>query len=146
MRDLDDKEDPNFSDADYLLAAYAASLKVLTSYKQIEDIDIQYELSKERVSGEESPIEKIINQAVKIAYDYLIPNEFDNYIWKMLTPEERFFIKGLDFEKDGVNQIGAYQELARVLVLQNIKNCLLAQELIKPGLKQLENLQERHER
>ncbi|MGI5892884.1 MAG: anti-phage-associated DUF1156 domain-containing protein, partial [Bacillota bacterium] len=113
MRDLDDKEDPNFSDADYLLAAYAASLKVLTSYKQIEDIDIQYELSKERVSGEESPIEKVINQAVKIAYDYLIPSQFDNYIWKMLTSEERFFIKGLDLEKDGVNQIGAYQELAR---------------------------------
>lgn len=31
MRKLDDKEDPNFSDPDYLLAAYAASLKVLTS-------------------------------------------------------------------------------------------------------------------
>jgi len=30
MRELDDKEDPNFSDTDYLLAAYAASLKVLT--------------------------------------------------------------------------------------------------------------------
>lgn len=42
MRELDDKEDPNFSDADYLLAAYAASLKVLTSYKQIEDIDVNY--------------------------------------------------------------------------------------------------------
>ena len=25
MRELDDKEDPNFSDTDYLLAAYAAS-------------------------------------------------------------------------------------------------------------------------
>ena len=61
MRELDDKEDPNFSDTDYLLAAYAASLKVLTSYKKIEDIDIQYELSKARLPGEESPIEKIIN-------------------------------------------------------------------------------------
>lgn len=135
MRDLDDKEDPNFSDADYLLAAYAASLKVLTSYKQIEDIDIQYELSKERVSGEESPIEKIINQAVKIAYDYLIPNEFDNYIWKMLTPEERFFIKGLDFEKDGVNQIGAYQELARGFGVTEYKELLASTRANQARLK-----------
>lgn len=124
MRDLDDKEDLNFSDADYLLAAYAASLKVLTSYKQIEDIDVQYELSKERVSGEESPIEKVINQAVKIAYDYLIPSQFDNYIWKMLTSEERFFIKGLDLEKDGVNQIGVYQELARGFGVAEYKELL----------------------
>ncbi len=135
MRDLDDKEDPNFSDADYLLAAYAASLKVLTSYKQIEDIDIQYELSKERVSGEESPIERIINQAVKIAYDYLIPSEFDHYIWKMLTPEERFFIKGLDLEKDGENKIGAYQELARGFGVTEYKELLASTRANQARLK-----------
>ncbi len=113
MQQLDDKEDPNFSDTDYLLAAYSASLKVLTSYKQIEDIDVQYELSKERVPGKESPIEEMISQAVKIAYDYLIPIGFDKYIWQTLTREERFYIKGLDLEKDGVRQIGSYQELAK---------------------------------
>lgn len=58
MKSLDDKEDPNFSDTDYLLAAYAASLKVLTSYKTIEDIDIKYELSKNRNNKEETPIQK----------------------------------------------------------------------------------------
>jgi len=99
MRDIDDKDDPNFSDTDYLLAAYAASLKVLTSYKSIEDIDVAYELSKERGNGEESPVEKIIQQAVKIAYDYLIPKGFDGFVWKTLIPEERFYIKGLDIEK-----------------------------------------------
>ena len=59
MMTLDDKEDPDFDDADYLLAAYAASLKVLTSYKRIEDIDVNYELSKIRTSGDESPVEKL---------------------------------------------------------------------------------------
>lgn len=110
MRDLDDKEDPNFTDADYLLAAYAASLKVLTSYKNIEDIDVQYELSK---SDANSPIVNIINEAVKIAFDYLTPNGFDRFTWKTLLPEERFYIKGLDTEKDGVYKISAYQELGR---------------------------------
>lgn len=112
MRDLDDKEDQNFTDADYLLAAYAASLKVLTSYKNIEDIDVQYELSKAD-SDEESPIVEIINDAVKIAFDYLIPNGFDSYTWKTLLPEERFYIKGLDTEKNNVYKLSAYQELGR---------------------------------
>ncbi|MEQ8155731.1 MAG: anti-phage-associated DUF1156 domain-containing protein [Clostridiaceae bacterium] len=124
MRDLDDKEDPNFTDADYLLAAYAASLKVLTSYKKIEDIDVKYEISKQRVAGEESPIERIINEAVKIAYDYLIPSGFDQFTWKLLISEERFYIKGLDLEKDGVYKIGAYQELARGFGVREYKDLL----------------------
>lgn len=124
MRELDDKEDPNFSDADYLLAAYAASLKVLTSYKKIEDIDVKYELSKDRNSGEESPIEKIINESIKIAYDYLTPPGFDSFTWKLLKPEERLYIKGLEFEKDGIYQIGAYQELARGFGVKEYKDLL----------------------
>ncbi|MEL4026684.1 anti-phage-associated DUF1156 domain-containing protein [Lysinibacillus endophyticus] len=113
MRELDDKEDPNFTDADYLLASYASSLKVLTAYKNIEGIDVQYELSKPRNSNEESPIEALINKAVKIAYDYLIPEGVDNLVWRDLLPEERFFIRGLELEMGNVYQISAYQELAR---------------------------------
>lgn len=113
MRELDDKEDPNFTDADYLLASYASSLKVLTAYKEIEGIDVQYELSKPRNSNEESPIEALINKAVKIAYDYLIPDGVDSLVWRDLLPEERFFIRGLELEMGNVHQISAYQELAR---------------------------------
>lgn len=113
MRELDDKEDPNFSDPDYLLAAYAASLKILTSYKNIEDIDVKYELSKARNTSEVSPIENIINQAVKIAYDYLIPSDVDSFIWKSLIPEERLYLKGIELEKQNLYQLSAYQELAR---------------------------------
>ncbi|XOS91176.1 hypothetical protein ACLMAB_21405 [Brevibacillus laterosporus] len=113
MRDLDDKEDPNFSDADYLLASYASSLKVLTAYKNIEGIDVEYELSKPRNSNEDNPIEEIIKKAVKIAYDYLIPEGIDTLVWRDLIPEERFFIRGLELEMGNVYQVSAYQELAR---------------------------------
>lgn len=113
MQELDDKEEPNFSDADYILAAYAASLKVLTSYKKIEDIDVQYELTKNRKTGELSPIAQLIESAKKIAYDQLIPTEFDNFMWKSLTAEERLYIKGLELEKHNIYQLSAYQELAR---------------------------------
>ncbi|MEC2157659.1 anti-phage-associated DUF1156 domain-containing protein [Virgibacillus halodenitrificans] len=113
MRELDDREDPNFTDADYLLASYASSLKVLTTYKDIEGIDVQYELSKPKNSDEESPIELIINKAVKIAFDYLIPEGIDGLVWRELLPEERFFIRGIELEMGNVYQISAYQELAR---------------------------------
>ncbi|MBT2694629.1 anti-phage-associated DUF1156 domain-containing protein [Bacillus sp. ISL-55] len=113
MKNLDDKEDPNFTDADYLLASYASSLKVLTAYKDIEGIDVKYELSKSRSSNDESPIEALIRKAVKIAYDYLIPEGFDNLVWRDLLPEERFFIRGLELEMGNIYQVSAYQELAR---------------------------------
>jgi len=124
MRSLEDKEDPNFSDADYLLAAYAATLKVLTSYEKIGDINIEYELSKPRDSKTMGPVEAIINNAIRVAYEYLIPQAFDSYIWKNLSPEERFFIKGMELEKNNVYQLGAYQEMARGFGVKEFKEML----------------------
>ncbi|MCB1099684.1 MAG: DUF1156 domain-containing protein [Verrucomicrobiae bacterium] len=120
MQELDDTHagSPDFGDTDYQLAAYAAALRVLTKYKSIEDIDIAYELSKPRQkgkgkAGEKSPIEAVIDQAVKIACDHLVPRGFDTFVWKTLTPAERFYLKGLDLETHGEFRAGAYQELAR---------------------------------
>lgn len=113
MTELDDREDPNFSDTDYQLAAYAAALRVLTSYKRIEDIDIRYELMKERKPGEKSEIEKIIDSAVAVACEYLVTSGFDASHWRMLTNEERFYIKGLEIQSHGEYRNGVYQELAR---------------------------------
>jgi len=113
MIEIDDKEDPNFTDTDYQLAAYAAALRVLTSYKLIEDIDVQYELTKERRPGDKSEIEKIIDSAVAVACDYLVPAGFEPGIWRMLSPEERFYIKGLEIHSHGEYRNGVFQELAR---------------------------------
>jgi len=135
MHNLDDKEDPNFSDADYVLAAYAATLKVLTGYKQIGDIDVEYELSKPRDGKTEGSVEKIINNAIRTAYDYLIPQSFDSFIWKSLTPEERFFIKGLELEKSNIYQLGAYQEMARGFGVKDFKAMLASTKANKVRFK-----------
>lgn len=124
MLALEDNDDPNFSDTDYQLAAYAAALRVLTQYKNIEDFDIAYELSKPRKKGETSEIEKLIADAVKIACDYLVPKDFDSFIWKSLTPEEKFYLKGLDIETHGEYRSGAYQELARGFGIKEYKSML----------------------
>lgn len=113
MTALDDEEDPNFGDADYQLAAYAAALRVLTQYNSIEDIDVEYELSKERKKGQPSEIEKIIESAVGVAMDHLVPTGFDAVQWRKLTPEERFYIKGLEIQGHGEYRTGVYQEMAR---------------------------------
>ena len=122
MKDLNDKEDPDFNDADFLLASYAAALKVITTYKNIEGIDIPYWLSQPRNSKEENPIEELINKAQNIAYDYLIPDGFDKLIWRDLSKEERFFVRGLELEMNNIYKVGDYQELARGFGVKDYTN------------------------
>ncbi len=113
MLELENKEEPNFSDPDFVLAAYAASLKVLTSFKTIEDLDLDYELNLAINNPVQSSIVKIIEAAKKIAYDCVIPLDFESYLWKDLSNAEKFYIKGLESEKHGNYQISTYQEFAR---------------------------------
>lgn len=121
MLSLENQEDPNFSDTDYQLAAYAAALRVLTRYRNIEDIDVKHELSRERAKGETSKIEEIIENAVKVACDHLVPLGFDSFTWKTLLPEERFYLKGLELESHGEFRSGAYMELARGFGIRDYK-------------------------
>ena len=113
MQRLDDKEDPNFSDPDYVLASYAASLKVLTRYRSIGEIDLDYELDLAMHDPSRSKIVSLIERAKKQAYDCIIPTNFDSLLWKDLSPAERFYMKGLETEKNGCYQISLYQEYAR---------------------------------
>lgn len=124
MTEIEDQDDPNFEDTDYQLAAYAAALRELTRYRRIEDIDIQYELTRERRSGEQSEIEKIIDSAVRVAMDYLVPAGFDQALWRTLTPEERFYIKGLEVQSHGEHRSGVYQEMARGYGLRDYRQFL----------------------
>ena len=113
MVELDDKDDPNFGDTDYQLAAYAAALRVLTQYSDIEGQDIRHELFRQRESGEKTAFEKVIDRAVEIASDHLVPSGIDRQSWKTLSASERLYLKGLELEKHMEARSGAYQELAK---------------------------------
>lgn len=113
MKDINDKDDPDFNHSDFILSSYAATLKAITSYKEIAGIDIPYWLSVGRDSSETNPIVELISKAKDIAYNYLIPEGFDKIIWGKLSDEEKFFIRGLELEMNKVYKIGDYQELAR---------------------------------
>ncbi len=130
MLEIEDKDDPNFTDSDYQLAAYAAALRVVTSYKQIEDLDVEKELGRNRRKGEKSPIEGIIENGVKIASNFLIPRSLHDDeitrrdLWRNLAPEERFYVKGLEIESHGDYRQGVYQEFAKGFGLREYTNML----------------------
>lgn len=135
MLAVDDREDPNFGDTDYQLAAYAAALRVLTRYRNIEDIDVSKELSRPQQRGEKTSVQAVIEEAVKIACDYLVPKGFDSFIWKTLSPEERFYIKGLELESHGEYRSGAYQELARGFGIREYRGLLAGTRANQTRLK-----------
>jgi adenine-specific DNA methylase len=112
MLALEDDSDPNFGDADYQLAAYAAALRVLTA-QPIEELDPARELLRERLRGEVGPVEQLIRSAVKIACDHLVPHGIERDLWRDLGPAERLYLKGLEVESHGEHRSGVYQELAR---------------------------------
>ncbi|MBX3728541.1 MAG: DUF1156 domain-containing protein [Candidatus Sumerlaeia bacterium] len=135
MLALDDEEDPNFADTDYQLAAYAAALRVLTKYRRFEGRDVAQELNRVRPKGEKSPVEKLIEDAVRVAADHLIPPGIESFVWKTLTPPERFYLKGLDMESHGELRSGAYQELARGFGLREYRNLFASGQANQTRLK-----------
>ena len=132
---LDDREVPNFSDADYQLAAYAAALRVLTRYRSIEDIDVGYQLSRERGAGEDNPIERIIADAVKTASHALVPKGLSAHLWRGLGPEEKLYLKGLEVESHGEFRAGVYQEFARGFGVRDYRALILTGKANETRLK-----------
>ena len=114
MLALDDIEEPNFADADYQLAAYAAALRVLTQYSSIEDIDVARQLARE-VGADANPIETIIEDAVRTASNVRVPAGLGDArsLWLRLGAEERLYLKGLEVESHRDYRAGVYQEFAR---------------------------------
>jgi hypothetical protein len=110
---LEDNQEPNFGDTDYQLAAYAAALRVLTEYKSIEDINVTAELARTNSRDNVSPVERVIENAVKVACEFLVPVGFEVNTWRTISPDERFYLKGLEVESHQEFRSGVYQELAR---------------------------------
>jgi putative DNA methylase len=135
MLALEDERDPNFTDSDYQLAAYAAALRVLTRYQRLQDFDVGRELARQRRPGERSPLALIIADAVKTASNYLVPKGFPPHIWNRLSAEEKFYLKGLDVERHGDYRSGVYQEFARGFGVREYRPLLASDEANRTRLK-----------
>lgn len=123
MQALDEGGEPNFNDADYQLAAYAAALKVLTQYGTLDGKDVEHEVFAVRGKNEKSDFQIVIERALGIACDTLVPRGLDN-AWRELSLVERYYLRALDIESRGERRKGMYEELARGFGVTDIKPLL----------------------
>jgi adenine-specific DNA methylase len=123
MQALDEGSEPNFSDSDYQLAAYAAALKVLTQYSTLDGKDVADEVFAVRGRNEKSDFEQVIERAITIACDALIPKGLSDS-WRDLNLIERYYLRAVDIESRGERRKGMYEELARGFGVTDIKPLL----------------------
>jgi hypothetical protein len=125
MQALDEGGEPNFNDADYQLAAYAAALKVLTQYGNLDGKEVEHEVFSVRGKNQKSDFQTVIERALGIACDVLIPQGLDA-VWRDLSLVERYYLRALDIESRGERRNGMYEELARGFGVADIKPLLRA--------------------
>lgn len=123
MQVLDEGGEPNFNDADYQLAAYAAALKVLTQYGKLDGRDVEHEVFSVRTKNQKSDFQTVIERALGIACETLIPRGLENS-WRNLSLVERYYLRALDIESRGERRNGMYEELARGFGVTDIKPLL----------------------
>lgn len=102
-----------FEDADLQMAGYAAALRVLTSYTHIDGTDMTREALRPRVDGERSLTDEVIDLAVSIANEYLVPEGLGARVWERLNGSERFYLRMLDVETTGAKKLDSYQNFAK---------------------------------
>jgi putative DNA methylase len=123
MQALDEGGEPNFNDADYQLAAYAAALKVLTHYGTLDGRDVEHEVFAVRERNAKSDFQVVIERALGIACDTLIPRGLEAS-WRELSLVERYYLRSLDIESRGERRKGMYEELARGFGVTDIRPLL----------------------
>lgn len=113
-----------YTDTDYLLAAQATAAEVVTGYASIDGVDLDAELRTPNAERGRSALRTLMDNAKRTATDFLVPPAMDRAIrkagagdpyafWRQFCPEEKFLLKGLEGEAQGVFKIGAFQDLGR---------------------------------
>jgi putative DNA methylase len=108
-----------FTDDDLQMAGYAAALRVLTTYTHIDDQDMTREALRPRVSGETTLADRIIEHAVQIANEYLVPDKLEGKTWDRLNGSERFYLRMLDVEDAGGKKLDSYQNFAKAFKVRD---------------------------
>lgn len=108
-----------FEDADLQMAGYAAALRVLTRYSQIDGVSMTQEAMRPRVKGQTTMVDELIAFAVNIANEYLVPEGVDRAVWEKSTGIERFYLKMLDMESKGIHVLSNYQNFAKAFKVQD---------------------------
>jgi hypothetical protein len=100
------------------MAGYAAALRVLTSYTQIEGVDMTREALRPRTKdGATSLVDEMIEFAVQVANEHLVPDGLQPKLWERLAGSERFYLRMLEIEAEGAKKLDNYQNFAKAFRL-----------------------------
>jgi len=102
-----------FEDADLQMAGYAAALRVLTGYQRIDGQDMAAEALRPRQKGERDVAKEMIDYAVTVANEHLVPEGLSAGVWERCIGPERFYLKMLDVEAEGIKKLDNYQNFAK---------------------------------
>jgi putative DNA methylase len=102
-----------FEDADLQMAGYAAALRVLTKFEKIDGTDMTKEALRPRRAGEKNLVGEIIDFAVQVANEHMVPEHMPPQLWEGLSGAERFYFKMMDIETTSLRKLDNYQNFAK---------------------------------
>lgn len=124
-----------FEDADLQMAGYAAALRVLTAYTHIDGQDMTAEALRPRERGQKGVVGEIIDFAVQVANEHLVPEGLPPAVWEKLTSSERFYLKMLDIEAAGLKKLDNYQNFAKAFRVANYTSLMASMKANASRLK-----------
>lgn len=102
-----------FEDSDLQMAGYAAALRVLTGFTRIDGRDMTAEALRPRRKGEVGFVERMIDFAVGVANEHMVPSGLQPRLWQQLSGPERFYLKMIGHESAGLSKLDNYQNFAK---------------------------------
>ncbi len=132
-----------FEDSDLQMAGYAAALRVLTGYTKIDGRDMTAEATRPRQRGEKGFVERIIDFAVQVANEHMVPEGLSARLWQQLTGTERFYLKMLGLESAGLKKLDNYQNFARAFRVPDYSVLMADNRANSARLKRADDLKHR---
>jgi hypothetical protein len=93
------------------------------------------EALRPRAKGEKGLVGEIIEFAVQVANEHMVPEGMSPKVWEQLTGAERFFFKMMDIETTGAKKLDNYQNFSRAFRVTNYDDLMGNKEPNKARLK-----------
>ena len=114
------RKDKPYHEGDFNIAAYAAALKVLTGYTHVGGKDLRTpERGSERGKDNNTDLKALVKEAASIAHTLLVPQGLKPQTWESLTGLERFVLRMLLLEAEGVQKLENYQNFAKTFQVED---------------------------
>jgi putative DNA methylase len=111
-----------YNDADLQMAGYAAALKVLTAYSNIDGKNMMTEAQAPRQKGKKTFVDELIDFAVLTAVQFLVPVGFEKSEWQKMAAVERFYLKMAEMEHQGAKTLDNYTNFAKAFQVHHFED------------------------